>query len=71
MQICSKMLLLTLKNVENTYELEVDNKINAKKVLNPPFITAGPIVVTVCFARSTILARNISSKFAVKQTVNY
>ena len=43
---------ITLKKVMKTYEFDVANKTKAKKVLNPPFMTADPIVATVILALS-------------------
>jgi len=43
---------LTLKKVVNTYTFDVARSTTARNELNPPLITAGPIVETVNIALS-------------------
>ena len=49
----------TLKKVMKTYEFDVANKTKAKKVLNPPLMTADPIVATVILALSRKLKKSV------------
>ena len=44
--------LYTLKKALKTYDLDPANNIKAKKVLNPPYNTAGPIYPKVLAALS-------------------
>ena len=39
------LVLLTLKNVMNTCDCEAPRRTTARKVVNPPLNTAGPMVV--------------------------
>lgn len=51
---------VTLKNVLNPYEFENARKANARKVLNPPLKTAGPILEIASAALSVKLENDIS-----------
>ena len=54
---------LTLKNVRKTCEAEVDVITKAKKVLNPPFMTADPmsdrVSIVRVFLSSSWLTKNV------------
>ena len=59
------MAQLTLKNEMNTWDLDPTVNMNARKVLNPPFKTAGPISVNVLRILSALLPEQ-DRKYQIK-----